>query len=277
MAQTLRLSFENLWAIIKILPEDAREKGVRWSFFLSTMILRAFLGDEWFDRYALPNNKRASFLTADTSDYANLQVSSFRLIDLAETLFNLQHIEGFDDCIQRMRQGDIEGTLAELNFGRLLYMNEIRFRYVQRSGVKGRDYDVEVAYPDGTIACADSKCKVVKTAFSSNTVRNVLHSARGQLPKDRPGIVFVKMPQHWMDLTEFKLIGDLREITTDFLRGTQRVVSIKYYVSTLDFENNGVRHKHGFIELNNPNNKFDPTRNWALFTKEFPPEWNGSG
>jgi hypothetical protein len=36
-----------------------------------------------------------------------------RVLDFAENLFNLQHIEGFDDRVNQMRTGTIEAAFAE--------------------------------------------------------------------------------------------------------------------------------------------------------------------
>ena len=121
---------------------------------------------------------------------------------LAELLYNLQRIPGFDECITRMRDGDIEGTHAELDFGRMLYIHRIEFRYVVQSGTKGSDYDVDVIYPNGLAVCGDAKCKVEATEFSTQTIDNTLETARGQLPNDRPGIVFVKIPPRWISPTQ---------------------------------------------------------------------------
>ena len=60
-----------------------------------------------------------------------------RVIDLAEVLHNL-HVPGFDECIAKMRNGDNEGTYAELDLGRMLYLNQMPFRSVVPQKVKGR-------------------------------------------------------------------------------------------------------------------------------------------
>ena len=119
-------------------------------------------------------------------------------MDLAEVVYNLQTVPGFDNCIARMREGDIEGTAAELDLGRMLYLNQVPFRYVVPQGVKGKDYDAEILFPDGVVACADAKCALEITGLKAKAIFNKLEKARKQLPADQPGIIFVKMPPHWM-------------------------------------------------------------------------------
>jgi hypothetical protein len=107
----------------------------------------------------------------------------------------LQAVPGFDECITRMRDGDIEGTYAELDFGRMLYLNKVPFRFVVPQGTTGFDYDIEVEYRNGVVAAADAKCKIESTDFGESTIKNTLNKARKQLPDASPGIVFVKVPQ----------------------------------------------------------------------------------
>jgi hypothetical protein len=109
------------------------------------------------------------------------------MIDLAKVIYNLQHVPGFDACIARMEAGHVEDTFAELDLGRMLFLNEVLFRFVVPRGVKGKDYDVELTYPDGTIACADAKCALEGSDFTAKSIANKLEKARQQLPADRPG------------------------------------------------------------------------------------------
>jgi hypothetical protein len=195
-------------------------------------------------------------------------------MDLAEVIYNLQPVPGFDECITRLRDGDIEGTYAELDFGRMLYLNQVPFRFVVPQGTTGLDYDVEIEYPDGVIASADAKCKIEGTEFSENTIRNTLNKARKQLPDDRPGIVFVKVPPAWVSDSDRVTIS--LNTARDFLRGTRRVVSVKFYSSPITLANNVLRHDHAYKEISNPLTDFGDNRNWDIFRKPgLPPEFNG--
>jgi hypothetical protein len=64
------------------------------SFALGCGVLRRFLGEDWIDRHFAPGGKKG-FLTIDESSREGRDVKGFRLIDLAEVLFNLQGAPGF--------------------------------------------------------------------------------------------------------------------------------------------------------------------------------------
>jgi hypothetical protein len=104
--------------------------------------------------------KKKGYLTIDRSTALAFDRSAYRIMDLAEILFNLQYVQGFDECISRMREGDIDGTHAELDLGRMLFLNRIRFRYIIPTGVKGHTtqrivsvkyYTSAIVYIDGTL------------------------------------------------------------------------------------------------------------------------------
>jgi hypothetical protein len=235
-------------------------------FYLSLAVVKYFFGPEWCDEH-LQDNGQSGYLTLRWRDQTDAEKQSFRIVDLAELLFNLQHVEGFDDCIQRMREGDIEGTYAELDFGRMLYTGSVDFRFVTPSGKKGDDFDIEIVLKDGIVVCADAKCKVEATEYSENSVRNSLNDARKQFPNDRPSIVFVKIPSSWFDQPNIKY--ELTRIANEFLRGTGRVVSVKYYVEEIYWESGAIAHTLSFQEIDNiyPINRFDPSRSWDMFAE----------
>jgi hypothetical protein len=244
------------------------------SFALACGVIRAMLGTEWFDRYVYPNRKKSTFLTIDDSSSDSLALSMYRIINLSEILYNLQSINGFDECVDKLRHGEIESTYAELDFGRMLAINGVSFRYVIPSGKTGSDYDVEILYPNGGIACADAKCKIEGTAFSVKTVDTTLEKARKQLPTDLPGIVFVKLPPKWLE--EYDIERTLISIANDFLRTTRRVVSVKYYINVTTFTVGCSTISHAFKEISNPKTDFGDNLDWGIFRLRMPLEWNGT-
>jgi hypothetical protein len=274
MVPLARLTVRSLHDTLASFPSEAKVNGVTESFLLGMAILKYYFGEEWINRCVTPDTAKDNFLKIDEGDPVRRDVTAFRMIDLAEVIFNLQSVPGFDECIARMRRGDIEGTYAELDFGRMLFLNTVPFRYVVPQGVKGLDYDVEVTYSNGVTACADAKCKIENTAFGKKTIKNTLDHARRQLPKDRPGIVFVKIPQEWME--SGSLVATTTEVARDFLRGTRRIVSVKFYVAPISLENGFMKHQHAYKEISNPDSDFGANENWDLFKKmNLPPEWNG--
>jgi hypothetical protein len=215
---------------------------------------------------------KAGFVRLDFSSGSRRAATVVRRINLAENLFNLQHIDGFDACIRQMHADEkkIESTCAELDFGRLLYIYDITFRFVTPTMAKGCDYDFEVIYPNGLVVPADAKCKFETTPINPNSLRNSLKKARTQLPADRPSIVFVKVPQDW--ITDLSVAKAMEDVGKKFFKATDRVVSIKYYVYHLTVDEN-VRDRYFFRELTNQESRFYAGEDWDLFI--VPPPWNG--
>jgi hypothetical protein len=271
-----RLSIEQLHAVMPQFPPEMRtDPGGRVIGIANTVILH-FLGREWIIAHIRHDAPKKGFLNLDFSSDRKREASTFRVIEFAENLLNLQHLDGFEACIAQMRGGGqkIESTCAELDFGRFLYIHDVPFRFVEPQMAKGSDFDFEVTYPDGLTAAADAKCKFETTAVEPDSLRNAMKKARSQLPADRPGLVFIKVPQRWIEdtTTADKMIAVARE----FLATTGRIASIKFYVSHLRIGNGMVLHRHALKEISNPNNRFDSTRNWDLFSNYYvPPSWNG--
>jgi len=266
----VRISLRMLHDTVAGFQPGISENKATDSFLLATSILKHYFGQDWIDTYLF----KPGFLQIDENDPTRKYLSALRMIDLAELIYNLQLVPGFDDCIARMKAGDIEGTFAELDFGRMLFLNGVPFRYVVPQGVKGKDYDVEVIYPDGVIACADAKCALEKADFRKKAIANKLEKARQQLPSDRPGIIFVKTPPKWMEENEFHSI--VVATTKALFQRSQRIVSVKFYVSLNSIEGGYIKQQHAYKEMSNPSDRFGSPRIWDLFRKfDLPPEANG--
>jgi hypothetical protein len=96
------------------------------------------------------------------------------------------------------------------------------------------------------------------------------------LPPDEPGIVFVKVPQSWLDTENVR--HELVHVAHDFLRQTQRIVLIVLYVSAQFFnkEHELMVSRHLVEEVQNSTHRFDQTKDWRLFRGfVVPREWNG--
>jgi hypothetical protein len=173
-------------------------------------------------------------------------------------------------------KGVVEPTYAELDLGRMLYCGRVNFRFVEPQQIKGLDYDIEITLADGMIVCADAKCKIEATDFSVGTVENSLEKARRQFPKDRPSVIFIKVPARWLKQPTATPGLSLNGIAEKFLCGTERIVSVKFYFSDIAYVDKEVTHEHSFKEISNHNNRFDRSRDWNMFAE--PPVsrgWNG--
>jgi hypothetical protein len=244
-------------------------------FTLAITVLKHFFGAEWLSAHVI-QNAQDGYLRLDFSSDEAREIKSRRIVQLADMLINLQHIGGFDACISRMQTGgrdQTEATHAELEFGRFLRMHDILFRFVHPTGnPDGGNYDFEITYSDGQIACADAKCKLEASEVRPDSITNALNKARKQLPPDRPGIVFVKVPQSWIRTPEMQ--RSLHQVATEFLRHTKRIVSVKFYANVMVLDDHQVHHLLERMELENLDSKFVPSRDWNLFdSHKFPAIW----
>lgn len=200
-----------------------------------------------------------------------------RVIQLAEMLINCQWIPGYAGCIKQLETTDmIESTYAELDIARALISFKVDFRFNERKMKRGEDFDLLIRLPNGSEVCADTKCKLESTPFSEQTIKNTLGYARKRnLPRDRPGIIFAKIPREWVkdDAGHQQLV----EITNRFLTSTGSIVSVKYYTSLVAHDGPVVREIMGWYEISNPGNRFDATAEWRLFptVSKTATLWNG--
>ncbi|TKV77994.1 hypothetical protein FDV58_27720 [Bradyrhizobium elkanii] len=230
--------------------------------YLAIAVLNEFLGEPWVARFILPGAK-PNVLALDETDQLSCAIGHAKIIDLAEVLYNLQFVDGIDNCVERMRSGDIEGSMAELDLGRMLFIHSVEFKYVTPIMRKGYDYDILVKLPNGMFACADAKCKIEGQEFSVNSVENTLKKGRKQFPQDRPAILFVKHPYEWHD--DSYALTTLGDIAMKFFRTTERVVSVKYYVQPILRQGGNVTQRLGFKEFSNPRTRFGSDVDWSLF------------
>jgi hypothetical protein len=275
-----RISFPDLMETARTFPDEVRANANRQIFTLAASIIRHFFGQQWYEVHIIQdaaNSRPAGFLRLDFSSDFERERKTARFLDFAEMLFNLQHIDGFDDRIDQMRTGQIEATFAEFDFARFLYLHDIAFRFVEASGVKGEDYDCAIQYADGREACADAKCRLEGTELRPETIRNSLNKARtNNLPADKPGIVFVKVPQDWLEQQEVRI--GIRDVVKSFLRNTERIVSVVVYANVLAVaENTMMLMRHRFEEYPNLRHRFDMSKSWTLFKDyKVPEEWGGA-
>ena len=122
-----RIRIDDLHAAVQRLPAEMRmDPGGRVIGVANTVIAH-FFGVDWFTAHIRHDSPRRGFLNLDFGSDRLREASTFRVVELAENLLNLQHIEGFAACIGQMRGGaeKIESTCAELDFGRFLYIHDI--------------------------------------------------------------------------------------------------------------------------------------------------------
>jgi hypothetical protein len=238
---------------------------------LSKAIIQKFVGSDWIDQHI--DRARSGYLRFRDDPPQAREQHYMRTIVLAEMLYNLQKIKNFDCCLHELVAGQVEGAYAALEIGRMLATSVtdkgMRFQFVKPSRRRGWSYDLSITFSDGIRVCAETKCKLEETAITLKTITESLKIANKQLPKTRPGFIFVKVPRFWLDDEKFS--RGMIDVAEKFLRRTSRVVSVKYYTASITYSRNIFGEQVGEViayrEHSNPDHRFKrlKARNWNMF------------
>jgi hypothetical protein len=171
----------------------------------SIEVLRHFLGSDWVQQHVFQGVESEFFKTLSEVEINRFKHQD-RVVTLAEILFNFQQIDGIEQRIERLQTANVETAIAELEAAKLLFRSGLNFAFVREQGIKGWDYDVDVHLESELVIACEMKCKLESTTLTKGTIRNTLDVARGQLPKDRPGVIFIKIPDHWPEAPDAKTL-----------------------------------------------------------------------
>ena len=239
-----RLTREHLSIVVKVLATDNHgEDYVKHG--LATEVLRFFFGNKWTNENAFDVHKQVEryhrdgrkFLRTEAEDEENAFLHQQRVLELAEYVFNLQHVEGLRERIARMDRDDLESAFGEIDCASLLAAPSLKFRFIKPTGKKGSDYEGEVTAPGGRIICCEIKTKSEHTPLTLETLPATIETARKQLPKERPGLVIIKIPMSWP--RESTLVEIVESSIRDAFRASQRIVAIVFTWDEYSVVNNG--------------------------------------
>ena len=150
---------------------------------------------------------------------------SQRVMELAQSLFNTQHIEGVVEKITSMYKIGLRPIFAELIAAEYILRSKLECKFVSESGKKHADYDLEVKAQDGTTLYCEVESKQDVTALSASTIYNSLEHAKGQLPKIGPGLLYLHVPYSWNDLLQVRELA--QEAVQRLFRHTGRVAAVR--------------------------------------------------
>jgi hypothetical protein len=144
------------------------ETAVR--YFMSTVLLRHYLGKTWCDECVKPDQTNVSrgsragrlFLRTDSDEFEDGYRHQERVERMAELLYNLQDVQGIAGRRASIQEGIVESTYAELEFAGHFIRRGVRVRFLYRTGVKGSDYDFD-AGERVTPVCCEVKSKLEST------------------------------------------------------------------------------------------------------------------
>lgn len=243
------------------------------SYGVALDILGFTFGSVWLERHIL-SEPRDGFLGRSLQTVNGSSLVVHRVRDLSELIVNLSHVEGIEAPLDQIACGQIESGYAELEAGKIAASLELPFRFVVPVGVKGRDYDIEIVFPEGETICVDTKCKIEDRDFSSVSILETLRKARKQLPMDEKNCVFVKIPENWTKL--FNIVEDLTAICRDFFESTSRVLLVRFFSSIVEIGNERIVHMYSVMDMWHP--EYFETASSHLLVRPFsvyrdPPGW----
>jgi hypothetical protein len=238
------------------------------SITVAIEVLRHCLGTEWITQNIMDPSgvMRLKFIEEDGFDSWR---SALRIIKMAEMMINFRQVQGFKARCERILTGDLASTVAELDTAEMLYMSEIPFRFVEETGKIGFDYDME-AIIGGTATACEVKCKIDNTKMSSNTIENAIGKARKQLPTDKPGIVFLRVPEAWD--TDASFSDQLMKAVANAFRASKRLSAVIVHWKQWDELNTGRPEGTRTFTKHNENARYPLVEFGGLITSA--PKWD---
>ncbi len=230
-----KLTKENLESMVRQVIEDLPGK-IYDNFIiydLATATLRHYLGDEWTNQNASAffepkvlkgNGKGRNFLRTGDPIAENHFRHQLRVMQLAELMFNLQGVDGIEERIEKIKQGALESFYGELECAAQIKKANLPFRFVIPSGNRGKDYDIEIMLSSGGKLNCEMEVTTEEKDLRQSTILNKLKGAKKQLPKEQPGMIFLKIPESWPKQSDAQTI--LNESLNKFLGDTNRVIAV---------------------------------------------------
>jgi hypothetical protein len=148
--------------------------------------------------------------------------------------------------------------------GKLLFTRNVQFRFIWPSGKPRENFDLEVLFPNGIAVCGETKNKVETKTFSEQSFRDALDRGREQLPKESPGVIFIKVPQHWHQIPD--LMSKIDVVCRKFFRTARKIVAVEVFSAFAELRGTALHDWVDGTEFRNEKNRFGPHENWTLFT-----------
>jgi hypothetical protein len=260
------ITLEDFKATCSVIAANYPAPGDRNQVIANT-IIKHYLGGDWLDTYVHSKSKRARYLRVDiNAPLPEKAVTMTGYWEFAETLLNLQNVDGFETVLDEFAYGKIESGCGEIDIARMILLHELKFRFVKPNRGAKLNYDFEIFYPDGFKVCAETKSKFESTTPRAGSITESLKGARDQLPDDEPGVILVKVPERWIRDTQ--LAAQIGAVAIDYLRQSTHIMSIKFYSPVTVVTSEFTVRRHAYKEVSNP--KF-PDRDWQMFRDEVRP------
>ena len=113
------VTLDRIQRLNRLIPYRISESVVARSDKLAIAVLRLFFGQDWIDQH-VNGSAKSKFLTCVESPEQDRERQRMRRVILAEMLFNLQKVDGFQGVRSKMQEGYIEPTYGALEIARMI-------------------------------------------------------------------------------------------------------------------------------------------------------------
>ena len=184
---------------------------------IAAAILLIIFGERWFKKYVDLNanpdpwmlNGTTAWLASHPVPPPDLRsiIHTNRVIRLGDAWFTIvnNRLHGLETLRQRfLRRNDTRAPFTETEVASLLIYNGCSVRVVAESGVRGQDFDLAVTTHGVEVNVEVTS--ITGGPLSLNTTLNKLTGKRNQVPHNRPAVLYLYIPETWMERRSFAIL-----------------------------------------------------------------------
>lgn len=119
-----------------------------------------------------------------------------RVERLATALYELQAVAGYQERLRSVAATVLESAYGEMTAAASLARAGLLHSFILPTGKPRANFDFQLSVGNTLVAC-EAKTKLASTSISAETILTALEKARGQLPEDRPGVIWLTIPPDW--------------------------------------------------------------------------------
>jgi hypothetical protein len=204
----------------------------------AVVILRYFLGENFIARRVRLSETPDPFLLNEFDEQSdNRFIHVQRVCALADYLYTLKEVEGFDVLLERLSTRETRGSYFEARILHYFQQDNFEVAIKHESGVKRGDFDFTAFGGGDKLNVEVTSC--TNDRFSVTNLRNVLNAKRKQLPHTAPAALYCILPVRWFESYSDLQFG-LMDVTLSFFRTTHRINYVCYVWDPLEKLKTGV-------------------------------------
>ncbi|MBU0732129.1 hypothetical protein KKC88_04585 [Patescibacteria group bacterium] len=229
-----------------------KEKFDFYRSAVSIELIRRMIRNEWANQTLFMQHSRHPQQTEEARVFLLTKKMGFvhqnRVTDLAEMVYNMQHVEGIDSVVKHIKRGNLTSRFAELGGGAHFFRRNLPFEFVIADKDKDKDKNFDILLKTTPEIRCEVKNKSETTPYSEESIVKPCEKAAEQIRKENLGIIFLRVPQHWIlkpGLAEMSIPVQL------FLSSNKNILGVIISWEEQDNENRGKFSQMYFLIKNN--------------------------